>query len=61
MVTQITSVTKFDMFRLSTTVYAWKEKIWTDYSVQQLQRFRISVDLTRGADARKGLGLREIL
>ena len=27
----ITSDTKFDMFHLSTTVYASIEKIWTDY------------------------------
>ena len=31
MVTQIISVTKFDMFHLSTTVYALIQKIWTDY------------------------------
>jgi len=30
-VTQNTSNAKFDMFHLSTIVYAWKENIWADY------------------------------
>ena len=60
-VTQINTETKFNMFNLSTAVYAWIEKIWTDSHNDYKDFESRYVDLSKGAEARKALWLRESL